>query len=380
MSFLCRLGRHKPRGIPRWNDGLYFATCERCGRDLVRTAFEGWHVPSGYRVVWSDRPPASRPDVALIREQSGVPRASSELARDPEYAPVAASRPEAGEVTAHPSKRPPPSAKPPEPGSEPSVEPIAVDDGAPPAPASVAAGRLPIQDVLAHLHAQEAAEQAREASRAPAEAPPAPAPAPKRRSTWDFMDDEPFEDDLVPGPERTSPDSAPPAPAAAPVDPEVKPVSRKAGGLPEWWRSVRPAVHNFFSGPAEPKPMLVIGLALAVSVAVALAVYWAGYPAPGMQSGPAGVSAASDGGSEGSEMGEKPGPFAASAPLDEVAYVAARLLVCRDAPVEGARRVRNLLRGREVRVLGYDGAWASIDYRGGQCWAQAQYLSPVPPL
>jgi hypothetical protein len=86
------------------------------------------------------------------------------------------------------------------------------------------------------------------------------------------MDDEPFEDDLVPGPERTSPDSAPPAPAAAPVDPEVKPVSRKAGGLPEWWRSVRPAVHNFFSGPAEPKPMLVIGLALAVSVAVALAV------------------------------------------------------------------------------------------------------------
>ncbi len=94
------------------------------------------------------------------------------------------------------------------------------------------------------------------------------------------------------------------------------------------------------------------------------------------------------------------GPFAASAPFissgeaqpaerqqavnreasDQVAYVAASLLICRDSPAQRAPRVRNLLRGKEVRVLGYDGAWASLAYRGGQCWAQAQYLSPVPPL
>jgi hypothetical protein len=216
------------------------------------------------------------------------------------------------------------------------------------------------------------------------------------------MDDEPFEDDRVSGAERIrAPEITPAAAAAAsPGDREVEPVSRKAGGLPAWWRGVRPAVHNFFSGPAEPRPMLVIGLALTVAVVVALGLYWAGHPAPGSQSGPAGVSAAAGGGSEGSETGENPDPFAASAPFvspgqaqpperqqapnreasEEVAYVAASLLICRDAPLQDARRVRNLLRGREVRVLGYDGAWASLAYGGGQCWAQAQYLSPVPPI
>jgi hypothetical protein len=215
------------------------------------------------------------------------------------------------------------------------------------------------------------------------------------------MDDEPSEDDPVPGPEPIrAPDSAPPPASAPPVDREVKPVSRKAGGLPAWWRSARPAVRNFFSGPGEPRPMLVAGLALAVAVAVALGLYWAGYPAPGSPSDPPAMSTVPGGGSEGSETGERPDPFAASAPLAspgegqppegqqavdreapaELAYVAASLLVCRDAPFEGARRVRNLLRGREVRVLGYDGAWASLAYGGGQCWAQAQYLSPVPPL
>ncbi len=411
MNLLCGLGRHRPRGIPRWNDGLYFATCKRCGCDLVRTAFQGWHVPTGYRVVWSDRPPASRADVALIPEQggvvppSGMSGTSSELAREPESAPVAASLREAGEVPVDPPRAPPPTAEP----AEPSVEPIA--DGDPPAVTSVPPGvspgrRLPIQDVLAHLHAQEAAERAGEVRRAAAEAPlppPSPsheqAPAPKRRSTWDFMDDEPFEDDLVPRPEPLrAPEGT--AAAAPSVGREADPVSRKAGGLPALWRSVKRAAHNFFSGPAEPRPMLVTGLAMTVAVGVALGLYWAGYPTPGWPSGPSGVSAAPGGGSEGSGTGEKPDPFAASAPFvspgqaapperrqvanreasEEVAYVAASLLVCRDAPAQRAPRVRNLLRGKEVRVLGYDGAWASLAYRGGQCWAQAQYLSPVPPI
>src|SRR5438309_1306917 len=65
MNLLCSLGRHTPRAAPRWNDGYYFATCRRCGRDIVRTAYEGWHVPRGYRVVWAPAPPEDRPAVSL---------------------------------------------------------------------------------------------------------------------------------------------------------------------------------------------------------------------------------------------------------------------------------------------------------------------------
>ncbi|HEX8480443.1 MAG TPA: hypothetical protein VF650_00895 [Allosphingosinicella sp.] len=387
----------------------------------MRTAFQGWHVPRGYRIVWSDRPPAGRPEVTLIPAQSGaappsdVPGSSSAPALGFESAPVAVARPEeadAAEVPVEPSPAPPPPTEPPEPEPGASVEPVAGDGDDPPAPASAPAGgspggRLPIQDVLAHLYAQEAAGRALDAPEAPADAPPpapppspARAPAPKRRSTWDFMDDEPIEDDPVPGPGRIRAPESTPSAAASPADREVEPVSRRAGGLPAWWRSVRPAMHNFFSGPAEPRPMLVIGLAMTVAIGVAFGLYWAGYPAPGSRSDPPAVSAPAAGESEGSETGEKPDPFAPSAPFvsprqaegperqqalsreasDQVAYVAASLLICRDAPLQEARRVRNLLRGREVRVLGYDGPWASLAYGGGQCWAQAQYLSPVPPI
>ena len=422
MSLLCRLGRHRPHGIPRWNDGFYFARCGRCGRDLVRTAFEGWHEPRGFKVVWSVSPPADRPEVALVAERSGVapvsdiPATLSEPALEPESAPVAAAPPEAVQAPADPPPAPPPSVEPPEPRPEPSVEPTLVDDDGPPAPTPVSAGgsppgRLPIQDVLAHLNAEEAAERGRQASQPAGEAPlppppsPAQAPAPKRRSTWDFMDEEPFEEERVPGAERTRAPESNPAAASPPVDREVEPVSRKAGGLPEWWRGVRAALRNFFSGPAEPRPILVAGLALAVAVSVALGLYSAGYPAPGSLSGRDEPSAVPEGGAGGSRSEGPADPFAASAPhvspgqagtserqeaadgaasdgaaSDEVAYVAASLLICRSAPLPQAERVRNLLRGREVRVLGYDGAWASLAYGGGQCWARARYLSPVPPL
>jgi hypothetical protein len=215
------------------------------------------------------------------------------------------------------------------------------------------------------------------------------------------MDDDPFEDEAAPAPQRgRSLAGAPAAGDAAPADRAVEPVSRKAGGLPEQWRRVRAAVRNFWSGPAEPRPLLVTGLALAVAVAVALALYSAGYPAPGSLSDPPGTPAR-DPGSKAPQAEARADPFAASAPYDrpvqgetarrpegtgaaaasgEVAYVAASLLICRAAPVADAPRVRNLLRGKEVRVLGYDGAWASIAYSGGQCWAQAQFLSPVPTL
>jgi hypothetical protein len=158
---------------------------------------------------------------------------------------------------------------------------------------------------------------------------------------------------------------------------------------------VRSAVRNFSSGPAEPKPLLVIGLAFALAVAVAAAVaLYSGDTSPR----PSAVSDRRGNGAQGPQDAEMPDPFAASSPgvspgeaetagLEEAvegpgerAFVAASLLSCRAAPVLQARRVRNLGRGDEVEVLGYDGEWASIAYRGGQCWARARFLSPVPPL
>ncbi|HYW15763.1 MAG TPA: hypothetical protein VE891_06380 [Allosphingosinicella sp.] len=417
MSLLCRLGRHKPRGIPRWNDGLYFAACERCGRDLVRTAYQGWHVPKGYKVVWSDRPPASRPGVALVPEEKGSAAASGTIRSPetpvpgPDSAPADAAAPReaasghagASEATS-PATAPAPDLPAEPAGDSPSAATPVFAGGS-------KRGRLPIEDVLAHLNAEESANRALQyppqvetpASSSGASSARQTAPAPEeplarqRRSTWDFMDDDPIEDS-APAPEPApTPGGASGAEVVLPVEREVEPASRKAGGAPEQWRRIRSALRNFFSGPAEPRPLLVTGLALALAVAVALALYSAGYPAPEPQPGSPEESAAPGG--EGDESGSKPDPFAASSPhlspeggtaepqqgvngpaREEVAYVAASLLICRDAPADGARRVRNLLRGREVRVLGYDGAWASLDYRGGQCWAQAQYLSPVPPV
>ena len=65
MRLLCELGRHRAGPRPRWNEGYYFSRCKACGRDLVRTPFERWQVPRGYRVVWSPHPPENRPAARL---------------------------------------------------------------------------------------------------------------------------------------------------------------------------------------------------------------------------------------------------------------------------------------------------------------------------
>lgn len=57
IPFLCALGRHRPEPLAQWNNGYYFSRCKRCGLDLVRTAFEGWHVPQGSKVVWRAEAP-----------------------------------------------------------------------------------------------------------------------------------------------------------------------------------------------------------------------------------------------------------------------------------------------------------------------------------
>ncbi|MEA3040396.1 MAG: hypothetical protein QOE79_2909, partial [Sphingomonadales bacterium] len=80
FPLLCLLGRHKPRPLARWNHGYYFTSCERCGLDLVRTAFSGWHEPRGYRVVWQAQPPARAVPAALERAGAqGAPPSGEEL-------------------------------------------------------------------------------------------------------------------------------------------------------------------------------------------------------------------------------------------------------------------------------------------------------------
>jgi hypothetical protein len=399
LNLLCSLGRHRPRGIPRWNDGFYFATCERCGCDLVRTAFQRWHVPKGYRVVWSDRPPESRPEVALHPEENRPPpEAQAEPAQPldrgaasaifvPEPLPDAVSAPAAPAPAELPVEAPAAPAEP-----EAAYEQVPAEAVVP--PAGPVNGRLPIQDVLAQLNAEDAAKRSREAA-----PPPEEAQARRQRTTWDFMDEDPSKGDsatdLAWGRVPALPAAPEAAPSSSPENDYVEASSRRVGGLPERWRSVRSAVRNFWSGPAEPNPVLVIALALAVAVAVAvgLALFSTGPTSPG--------PTASSGSGAG-EVGEASNPFAADAtdisgsepemprsrepmsdsdaPPGDRAYVAASLLSCREAPVLQARRVRNLARGQEVRVLGYEGDWASLAYRGGQCWARGDFISPVPPL
>jgi hypothetical protein len=390
MSLLCRLGLHRPRGVPRWNDGFYFSTCESCGVDLIRTAFQRWHIPRGYRVVWSHRPPASRPEVALAREEIG-PRAPSGVSQATADTPASQSSPDRAGAEAPP----PPSTELPDQSVGVKADPAVRDDPlpaqSPAGPAASARGRLPIQDVLAHLQAQDAADRA--------ETTPAPheAQARRRRSTWDFMDEDPSEENvafgLAHGRTFESPRAAG-APAPADLGQAGTTAASGPGRAGERWRRVRSEVRNFWSGPGEPRPLLVTGLALAVAVGVALALYWAGSPPS-----PRAASAEHEAREEGVESRELPDPFAASSPPvtpgdaaateqgamygaadGDPAYVSASMLICREAPVLQARRVRNLVRGKEVRVLGYDGDWASIAYRGGQCWARADFISPVPPL
>jgi hypothetical protein len=79
MPLLCELGWHKADPLARWNAGYYFSTCGRCGRDLVRTAYGGWRVPKGFKVVWQAQPPESLTPVELVPE---APR--SELPPSPQ--------------------------------------------------------------------------------------------------------------------------------------------------------------------------------------------------------------------------------------------------------------------------------------------------------
>lgn len=410
MSLLCSLGRHQPGPLPRWNDGFYFTTCQRCGRDLVRTAFERWHLPDGYRVVWSPTPPEERPDVALLRTPPDASLPGAEPKRDEEAAITAAPPgPEAAFLAPPPASAaedalgfpPAPADEPreqapplqqsepeaPEPPPEPVVEEPAMAAEPPPEPPEMGRSRLPIEEVLDQLRAEG------EPPSAPAQSGPA---APQRgpRRYWDFMDEE------------SSETSRPSSGRELPTHPRADDGSggRSTDGLTEtavavlatarhilvgagsaFKRAFDAGARAFRAGAERPQPVLGLALALLVTAIIAATLAMTtglrladqsprrpadaggdAAPATGL---PAGQGAA----------GSEPAQVSGASRSRGRAYVAASLLSCRAGPTREARRVRNVGRGEPVDILADDGEWLSIAYQGRQCWAQAKFISPLPP-
>jgi hypothetical protein len=55
MTLLCTVAGHVAATTHHHNQGLDFARCDHCGRDLIRTAHGDWsEVPRGMRVVWRE--------------------------------------------------------------------------------------------------------------------------------------------------------------------------------------------------------------------------------------------------------------------------------------------------------------------------------------
>ena len=75
----CALFGHRPRREAVWNDGFYFAACNRCGADIIRIPGEKWHTPHHARVVWSAAAPTSARQAHLSRQRQGPLQAWSEL-------------------------------------------------------------------------------------------------------------------------------------------------------------------------------------------------------------------------------------------------------------------------------------------------------------
>ncbi len=81
MILLCRIGRHSAAPGSRYNHGLTFSRCRRCGADLVRSDRDWELVPKGFRVVWKPvvRPAQVglpmvriRPGTAMVRRNPAV--------------------------------------------------------------------------------------------------------------------------------------------------------------------------------------------------------------------------------------------------------------------------------------------------------------------
>jgi hypothetical protein len=356
-SLRCLAGWHRAEPVVHWNHGYYFTRCRRCGSDLVRTAYSRWQAPKGYRVVWSDeRPPAAvGGDVTLLPEEAEGP----------------------------------------------------------------VQGELPIQEVLRQLDEPVVEETAPETDDAPAATevdrpsdpePEAvqstseqPAPAPGLISVFpDFMDDtRPFE----PIPSITHPNRANAGPDVARGPNRLMEAARGYGAA---ITGSAAALRGRVSGWIRPgenwleAALILVLLVGTGAILFALAQYQPAPPPPSKtetaqspqivqaepRETPSPPAEPAEAAPPAAESPDSPAP-AADRPEDpetkllppaQPAYVAARLLNCRDAPSLRARTVRRLERGYPVDVYAVEQGWANIAHRRGQCWALADYLSIEAPL
>src|SRR5688500_1392207 len=86
-SLRCLAGWHSPETVAHWNHGYYFSRCRRCGIDLVRTAYSGWQVPKGAKVVWSEERPASAV-AGNVHLEPAIPLPIEEVLRHLEQEPA----------------------------------------------------------------------------------------------------------------------------------------------------------------------------------------------------------------------------------------------------------------------------------------------------
>jgi hypothetical protein len=385
VSLRCALGYHTATGVPRWNDGHYFARCARCRVDLVRTTFSRWEVPRGYRVVWQSEPPQSRPDVTLEPEldlePAAAPAAPEAASAEPSPPPPAESIPTPAEKVAEPAPTLPAADLPGEKPALPSEK---------PEKAEKKRVRLPVEALLERLRGTPEQPPA-----PPARPPSAPSP-PRPRPDWDFMMD-PGERarsagaaptrSAVQAPARSAIDA--PAPAPEPPTPtqaqpaaagETRPESRRSPSiLSRAVSRLRSRAGPAFQRVRHNKRFAQAAISAAVLAFMVAAVLWlparpAAESAPPAATPPIAVVLDPQ-----DAQTEAAPPQLEAAPAEE-SFVAARALSCRDAPALQARRVRVLARGASVQVLARDGDWVSLATRAGQCWALGKYVSEPRPL
>jgi hypothetical protein len=424
MPLLCELGWHRADPLARWNAGYYFTTCGRCGRDLVRTAYGGWRVPKGFKIVWQAKPPEGATAAELVPDPDAQPASGDqmelpiqEVLRHMEAEEQALEAfADAAEEEAEPVRHENPA------DHEPLQE-VAEQDS----DTELAGGGEPREEGRS-----EAAHEARSALEPVGEPDPGPEPgfepdadartdaelmaaaaaasaAAKAPAVDDFMEDDWFMND-EPGYDNWDRAAEHQIDMIEPaiVDDEKEHVGNRSGKIRygKEVASVVSAPATFLSmlrgreeeptdarrEEAAPAPAAnaaapehsTHGLAAATLVAtfgVLLTLIATVGSGGELRRTEAAAPSSSQTQAAAPAAREQSGQAAAALTRsEETGFVTASLLNCRTAPAEQAAPVRILPRGEPVRVLALEPAWASVSHRGRQCWASTRYLSAEQPL